>query len=69
MEWTRSIHYSSNDFSKSKCTVVFRSRTMRTFQQFTEEVQRALKKRDEKSKREKKVDKLKSDSSHWKGLE
>jgi len=42
---------------------------MRTFQQFTEEVQRALKKRDEKSKREKKVDKLKSDSSHWKGLE
>ena len=42
---------------------------MRTFQQFTEEVQKSLKKKNEKSKRDKKVDKLKSDSSHWKGLE
>tara|TARA_Y100000004_G_C8666211_1_gene307321 strand:+ start:75 stop:200 length:126 start_codon:yes stop_codon:yes gene_type:complete len=41
---------------------------MRTFQQFTEDVQKVLKK-NEKSKREKKVNKLKSDSSHWKGLE
>lgn len=42
---------------------------MRTFQQFTEDVQKSLKKKNETSKRDKKVDKLKSDSSHWKGLE